>query len=396
MAKQKVKILLAGGGSGGHILPVVAVAERLTAQMPKSELRFWCDYKMLSRSKELFADQPVKVSGLASGKFRRYHHLTWWQNLQPGILLPNLIDLFKVVAGLLQALGRMLVWRPDVVFAKGGFVCLPIGLAAWLLRIKLVIHDSDTVPGLTNRILAKFASKIATGYPVEYYNYPKNRTVFTGIPVRSSLAEAETIDQVKLRQDLKLPTDQSIVLVTGGGLGSRHLNQSITRGYSRIKAFTILVTGEEEYQLAVDGLEGEYQNRLQVINFANNLDQLILASDVVVSRAGATIIAELALAGKPTILVPNPMLTGGHQLKNAQILGEAKAVMVVDDQAVSQDHKALIKAINQLLTNRGQAKRMAVEFKKFARPDAVAHLADLILCQIDVAKIERVWRSRYD
>ena len=157
-----MRILAAGGGSGGHVTPVAAVLREIKQRYPDTEIRFWCDRKFgaSARSVMYHFDPSIKVDTVTSGKLRRYHHLSVFQQLLKfrTIVLPNIIDMVKVLVGLIESILKLIAWRPDVVFTKGGFVCLPIGMATKLLRIPLVIHDSDAHPCLTNRILARFAT----------------------------------------------------------------------------------------------------------------------------------------------------------------------------------------------------------------------------------------------
>ena len=171
-----VKILAVGGGSGGHVTPVVAVFKELHKIDPEFELSFWCDKKFGPTARSIVAsyDPELPVDLIYSGKLRRYHGVSKWYALHPTILLPNIVDMVRVAAGFVQSFFKLLRLRPDVIFMKGGFVCLPVGYAARLLRIPIVIHDSDAHPGLTNRLLAPFAKKIGTGAPLKYYKYPEH------------------------------------------------------------------------------------------------------------------------------------------------------------------------------------------------------------------------------
>ena len=161
-----MKILAVGGGSGGHVTPVVAVFKEILKKNKKAELRFWCDKKFLPQAEKTMKSafgERVKISSIHSGKLRRYNHLTLLQHFTiPSVVFGNIADFFKNILGVFQAFFKLIFWRPDVIFCKGGFVCVPAGLAAWVLRIPIVIHDSDAHPGLANRILSKFARKIAT------------------------------------------------------------------------------------------------------------------------------------------------------------------------------------------------------------------------------------------
>ena len=153
-----MKLLAVGGGSGGHVTPVVAVINEIAALQPDVQVTFVCDKAFASQSRGLMqhAAVPVQVRTIAAGKFRRYQHLSVVrQLLMPSIVLANILDIFKILAGICQSLWLVLHVRPDVIFAKGGFVCLPVGIAARCLRVPVVIHDSDARPGLTNRVMAR-------------------------------------------------------------------------------------------------------------------------------------------------------------------------------------------------------------------------------------------------
>ncbi len=371
-----MRILTVGGGSGGHILPVVAVVEQLHKIAPEAEIRFWCDRKSLKMAQKVFAGQTVTIQSIASGKFRRYHHFSWWQHLRPSIVIPNVIDLFKIAGAFGQSLWRLLWWRPDVIFAKGGFVCLPVGMVAHWLGIKLIIHDSDTVAGLTNRILSKYAVKITTGMPVEYYNYPADKTVFVGNPVRQTMNSA-----VDLKKQLQIPPQKPIVLVSGGGLGSDFLNRLTLANLQYLPANSqvILVAGRDNYRAVM--AQKFDQNKLLVRDFVTNFIDYLQIADVVVARAGATTIAELAVLAKPTILIPNPKLVEGHQLKNAQMLADKQATIVLDEFALEQAPEQLGQTINQLLTDDTKRATLSQNIRQFANPHSAVTLAELIVAE---------------
>lgn len=371
-----MRILTVGGGSGGHILPVVAVIEQLHKLAPEAEIRFWCDRKSLKMAQGVFAGQAVTIQSIASGKFRRYHHFSWWQHLRPSIVVPNLIDLFKIAGAFGQSLWRLLWWRPDVIFAKGGFVCLPVGMVAHWLGIKLIIHDSDTVAGLTNRVLSKYAVKITTGMPVEYYNYPAAKTVFVGNPVRQTKRPA-----TDLKKQLQIPPQKPIVLVSGGGLGSDFLNRLTLANLQYLPADSqvILVAGRDNHRAVM--AQKFDQNKLLVRDFVTNFIDYLQIADVVVARAGATTIAELAVLAKPTILIPNPKLVEGHQLKNAQMLADKQAAIVLDEFAMEQTPEQFGQAINQLLSDDTKRATLSQNIRQFANPHSAVTLAELIVAE---------------
>lgn len=372
-----------GGGSGGHVTPVVAVLKALREEEPSVELKFWCDVHFGAQAASIVHgyDKTIPVEIIASGKLRRYHHLTLWQHIMwPSLMWQNAKDIFKVIGGFIQSFWKLLWWRPDVVFTKGGFVCLPVGLAARVLGIPLVIHDSDAHPGLTNRVLGKWADVIATGAPLEYYSYPKDRSHYVGIPVNEKFVPFSAADQKAAKQKWGVPTTKPLVVVTGGGLGAKRLNETTLAVLDELQqiASVILVSGAGHY----DELRARYPHDskdFQLHKFVTTMHELLGASDVVVTRAGATTILELAALQKPTILVPNAALTGGHQLKNAAVYEEAQVAIVLDEDQAVENPTLLLDAVKQYLDDPKTTKKMATRFGEFAKPLAAKDMAELIL-----------------
>lgn len=380
-----MKILAVGGGSGGHVTPVVAVLKEIRRKYPEAELRFWCDRKFEKQARSIMGDfdKSIRVDAIVSGKLRRYNHLNLWQQLIKlrTIVLPNVIDTIKAVVGMVQSLFKLVIWRPDVVFAKGGFVCLPVGLAAWLLRIPLVIHDSDAHPGLTNRILARFAASIGTGAPLKFYPYPVDRARYVGVPVRPEFVPYTNDQQQLAKQTLGFDVDKTLMVVTGGGLGSQRLNEAIVSTISELVEHinVILITGKTQYE-PIRKLIPQDTTQYHIVPFiSEGMADMLGAADIVVARAGATTILELAALAKPTILVPNSFLTGGHQLKNAAVYAESGVVRVIDELALDANPEILVQEVADLLANRGGMEAMGQSFHQFARPDAAKDMAELII-----------------
>lgn len=292
----------------------------------------------------------------------------------------NTVDFFKVVGGFFQSMYKLIVWRPDVVFTKGGFVCLPVGLAAHVLRIPLVIHDSDAHPGLTNRVLSRWATVIATGAPLEYYHYPAEKSHYVGIPINEAFHPYSKDEQRAAKKEWGVDPDKPLLVVTGGGLGAARLNNTIVSVLPELEkmATVILVAGAGPYE-ALRKQFPEDTKYFQLHAFTNNMPSLLGASDIVVARAGATTILELAALAKPTILVPNAALTGGHQLKNAAVYGDAQVAVVLDEDEMIDDTSLLINAVRFYLADPKTTHSMAKRFGKFAKPDAAADMAELIL-----------------
>ncbi|MEI7539224.1 MAG: glycosyltransferase [Candidatus Saccharibacteria bacterium] len=379
-----MKILVVGGGSGGHVTPVVAVLREIKKANPRSNIRFWCDYKFAEQAREIMGhfDKSIPVQVIVAGKLRRYHHLSVMrQLLWPSLVLHNIFDSFLVGVGFLQSLAKLIVWRPNVVFTKGGYVCLPVGIAARILRISLVIHDSDAHPGLTNIILSKWATKIATGAPLEYYPYPASKSKYVGIPISADFHEFTNDERLAARKQWGISQDYPLIVVTGGGLGAQRINDTIALELDDLLKLgsLVLISGTGRYD-ELRSITPPNNDRFQLHSFiSKDMATLLGAADVVVARAGATTILELAALARPTILVPNAKLTGGHQLKNAAVYQKAEAAVVINEEEMIVNPKILLSAIKDVLSNPDRSNKMAQSFAKFTRPDAARDVADMII-----------------
>jgi UDP-N-acetylglucosamine--N-acetylmuramyl-(pentapeptide) pyrophosphoryl-undecaprenol N-acetylglucosamine transferase len=328
-------------------------------------------------------DPKVPVHTIVSGKLRRYHNLPLWrQLLRPvTIVLPNLVDSIKVGIGFLQSLVKLWRWRPDVVFTKGGFVCLPVGLAAKVLKIPLVIHDSDAHPGLTNRILAKWATAIATGAPLKFYPYPVKISHYVGIPIAPEFAPMSEKTRLAKKAQLGFDPKQPLVVITGGGLGAGRINQATAQCLEQLLDITsvVLISGVGQYD-ELRALTPQDDPRFQLHAFIHqDMADWLGAADIVVARAGATTILELAALARPTILVPNRYLTGGHQLKNAAVYAENGAVELLDEHELEAQPQILVDTVSALLANPAQRERMSKAFHAFTKPHAAQDMADMIV-----------------
>ena len=353
------------------------------AAHPDAEIRFWCDrsfYKQASSIVHQF-DDKIPVHKIHSGKFRRYNHLSWWrQLLMPSITLRNIRDGFLVFAGILQSIAGLVMWRPDVVFTKGGFVCLPVGLAAHMLRIPLVIHDSDAHPGLTNRILARYAIIIATGAPLKFYSYPASKSHYVGIPVAPECMPLSDEQRLQAKVGLGFSPDWPLVVVTGGGLGARRINDLIVRSLDELLETTsvMLIAGAGQYDELVPLVGERDSSRFQLHAFVSPIIPAIGAADIVVGRAGATTLLELAAMAKATIIIPNGQLTGGHQLKNAAVYEQEKAAVVINEQALQENPTLLTDKIHDLLSQPDKRHALEHRINTLSKPEAASDMAQLL------------------
>lgn len=264
---------------------------------------------------------------------------------------------------------------------------VPVGLAAWLLNIPIVTHDSDANAGMANRIIGRWAKIHTTGMPPENYNYPKETIRYVGIPISDDHQPIGVNDQKLSKTKLGIPAEQMVMLVAGGGLGSRTINELILQIAPELikelpELHIIHVTGEQLLEsVKADygkSLDAKNQKRVMIIGFSDQFSDLIAAADLVIARAGATTIAELALQAKACIIIPAPFLAGGHQLKNAQLLEDADAAVVVSEQIPPQDFLHLTR---ELLSSESRRQKLSEAILTLARPSAATELAEIIINQ---------------
>lgn len=334
-----------------------------------------------------------------AGKFRRYHGEGWRQILDIKTMLLNIRDGFYFAAGCLQMLRLLKQIKPEAIFVKGGFVGVPVGLAAAFWKVPYITHDSDAIPGLANRIIARWAALHAVALPKENYAYPQSKTITLGVPIASEFEYITATEQAKAKKDIGLQKDNTVVFVTGGGLGAQSINNAITTSSPGLlkeypKLIIVHVTGQKHY----DAIEAMYtellpksiRSRVIVKNFVTDMYRYSAAADVVVARAGATNMAEFATQGKACIIVPNPLLTGGHQLKNANAYAQKKAIRVVSQEDLDEDPGVLVHQIHILMNSPKERAFLGKQLHSFAYANSAVTLAQLLIEQAKKEQKSRV------
>ncbi len=391
-----MKIVLSGGGSGGHITPLLAVAAELKTERPDIQI-FYIGQRGDKLAGVVEHNPHVDSSYLVSaGKFRRYHGEGIGQLLDIKTLIKNFRDFFRLLRGLYQSwciLGKV---QPDLIFIKGGFVGVPVGLAAAARHIPYVTHDSDALPGLANRIIGRWATAHAVALPKKFYGYPQHKTFEVGVPIAAEYFPVTADQQRIYKRELHLDNYKRILLITGGGLGAQRLNEAVVSITPQLLEHypdlaVVHLTGLDHESSIRDAYTRALPlaQRRQVIvkGFVTDLYCYSGAADVVVSRAGATNIAEFAIQAKACIVVPNPQLTGGHQLKNAEVLAAHQAVMVVGEVEIqTQGAEVLETAIKQLLNSEADRQGLSKKIAQFAHPGATQQLVQLLLTILEQSR----------
>ncbi len=271
---------------------------------------------------------------------------------------------------------------------------VPVGLAAAVLKIPFITHDSDAIPGLANRIIARWARKHAVALPKEIYAYPPEATVTVGVPVAAEYRPVTLELKTQYRREINTPTDCKLLFIIGGGLGAQRVNMAIAEASDRLLAdFPDLVIVHGVGRSNEAQMTSLYESRLaphdatrvRVVGFLHDVYRYSGAADVVVTRAGATNLAEFAIQGKACVVVPNPLLTGGHQLKNAAYLQSEQAVDLVSDIDIVNKPDLLQRTISSLLADAQRQRVLGERFKTFAHPNAARELADLLLNEAKVS-----------
>lgn len=364
-----MRIVLTGGGTAGHLTPLIAVADKLKSKLGP-EANFLYIGSGLEMEKELMKEAGIPAKSVLAGKMRRY------------ISAKNIVDFFKVPIGFVQALWMLLWFMPDMIFSKGGYVAVPIVLAAWIYRIPIMIHESDSTPGLANQFLAKFADRIAIAYPSAGEYFPKMKTALVGNPIRSQIIEG---DPTMLRQQLRFTVSKKTLLILGGSQGSRAINDAIVHILPKLLPYFQIIhqTGKENFEnvereAAILGIkigrEGYFATPFMD---ANKLRDAFALSDLVISRAGAAFITEIAANGKPAILVPIAESANDHQRMNAYALAHFGAALVLEEENLGEH--MLIEKINKIFNDENLRNTMAERIKTFYHPDAAERISNSII-----------------
>jgi UDP-N-acetylglucosamine--N-acetylmuramyl-(pentapeptide) pyrophosphoryl-undecaprenol N-acetylglucosamine transferase len=386
-----VTIVLTGGGSGGHITPILAVGAELKRLNPKVKLIY------IGQRGDSLGDIPAhdphidQVFTVRAGKFRRFHGEGLKQLLDIPTIIKNIRDVFFVIIGIYQSWRLMRRIKPDVVFSRGGFVSVPVVMGAKLQHIPYITHDSDLLPSLANRLIARWATLHAVAFDKELYPYPADKTVTTGIPLNKNFKPVTGEIQKRYRGELDIPASSKMVFVIGGGLGSQDVNAAVADAVPHLlegfpDLYVVHAAGrnnftelEKRYDETIAAADRE---RLQVHSFIQDVYRYSGAADIIVTRAGATNLAEFAVQGKACIVIPSSFLAGGHQLKNAEYLAEQGAAVVLNTADLIADPNRLARHISNLLQAPAEQKKLGTELAKLAQPNATHQIAQLILEQV--------------
>ena len=360
-----MRVLMSGGGTAGHVYPALTVAERLLAEGHDVEFVGAPD----GLEARLVPEAGVAFHGVPSRGFDRGHPLTL------------ITSAFTTFTSVFRGLGLLRRFRPAVVLGFGGYTTLPVGLAAVISRTPLVLHEQNSVPGLANRVLSRWAAAVGVTYEGsgKYLRHPE-RVVVTGNPVRPAVLAA---DRERGREALGLDRDAPVLLVFGGSRGAQHINDTFVDLAPELMGIPSLQVVHSAGRIEAASVSeriaerlGSEHPRYHVVEYIDAMGDAIAAADAVVSRAGATSIAEITAIGRPAVLVPYPYATDDHQTLNARAVSQAGGAEVVSDSELGTERFRA--AVMRLVRDPDRRGRMAAAAAGLARRDAAGRVARLV------------------
>lgn len=358
-----MRIIISGGGTGGHIFPAIAIANALKEKDPNTEILFVGAKGRMEMEKVPAAG--YKIEGL------------WISGLQRRLTVKNLSVPFKVISSLVKARKIIKQFKPNVVVGVGGYASWAVVKAAAMKKIPTLIQEQNSFPGKSNINLAKKVNKICVAFQGMEKFFPAGKIVLTGNPVRKNIIDIKNKRSEAL-EFFKLKSDKKILLVVGGSLGARTINESISGLLDFLKEKNIQLiwqTGKTYHETAKNEIDKYSEAGMVTFDFISRMDLAYAAADMIVSRAGAISVSELCCIGKPVILVPSPNVAEDHQTKNAMALVKVNAAKLLKDVECLQ---TLGKVIDEIFCDEKEMQSLSENIKKLALPDSANAIADEI------------------
>ena len=356
-----LRFIISGGGTGGHIYPAIAIANALKLRFPSAEFLF-------VGAQDKMEMQKVPQAGYAIQGL-------WIAGLQRKLTLDNLLFPFKLLSSLWKSSCILRKFKPDVVIGTGGFASGPLLQMANSRGIPTLIQEQNSYPGITNKLLSKKASKICVAYDQLERFFPASKLVFTGNPVRQDLVDVHANRTAALTHFTLDPTKKT-VLILGGSLGARRLNQLVEKELDFFASQGLQVYWQcgklywEQYQ------KYNAQGGVQVVAFIDRMDLIYAAADFVISRAGASSVSELCLVGKPTLFIPSPNVAEDHQTKNAQAVVSQEGALLLKESELDTKFETVF---GELIADESLQKKLSANIQKLAKPNATAAIVEEIV-----------------
>jgi len=358
---RKLKFILSGGGTGGHIYPAIAIANELKSRFPDSEILFVGASDKMEMQK--VPQAGYKIEGL------------WIAGLQRKVTLQNAMFPFKLMSSLWKSRQIIKKFKPDVVIGTGGFASGPLLQVANSFNIPTVLQEQNSFPGITNKLLSKKANSICVAYENLERFFPKNKIVFTGNPVRQDVLDIENKKQEGINY-FKLDANKKTLLILGGSLGARRVNQLIAKELDFLLESGIQVFWQCGKLYFEDYKHFNDKENVQVVSFIDRMDLIYAATDFVISRAGASSVSELCLVGKPVIFIPSPNVAEDHQTKNAKAIVDKKGAILLKENELNEKFET---TFSDLISNESLQKELSHNIKSLAKPNATKDIVEEII-----------------
>jgi UDP-N-acetylglucosamine--N-acetylmuramyl-(pentapeptide) pyrophosphoryl-undecaprenol N-acetylglucosamine transferase len=358
--KNPIKIMISGGGTGGHVFPAIAIAQEVRKHHPEADILFVGALGRMEMEKVPqygFSIKGLNISGI--------HRTNIWKNIG----LP-----FKLLSSYLAVRKMIKDFKPDAVVGVGGYASGPLVFMASQNKIPVLLQEQNSHPGVTNKIAGKRANVICVAYDGLQPYFPNKKIVLTGNPVRGVFANLSQVSKEDAYQKFNLSPDKKTVLIIGGSLGARTINDGLLNNLSKFKTLNINIlwqTGKLYYNDIHAKTENTYSENVTILPFIDDMPSAYSIADVIISRAGAISISELALIGKATILVPSPNVAADHQTKNAEAIASKNACIMVKD---TQFNEEIVSVITEGLSNPAKEKQLGEAIHKLATPEATYHI----------------------
>ena len=366
------KFIISGGGTGGHIYPAIAIANAIKEKLPNAEILFIGALGKMEMEK--VPQAGYKIIGLPI------------QGIQRKLTLSNLLFPIKLIKSISLARAIIKEFKPTVCIGVGGYASGPLIYAASILKIPILIQEQNSYAGLTNKWLAKKAMKFCVAYNDMDKFFPKEKIVFTGNPVRRDIVLSYKKKEIGI-EFFKLDPQKKTVLILGGSLGSKTINESIEEGLDKLISEGLQViwqTGKNYYSVIKDRFILKEENlNMKIFPFIAEMDLAYAVADIIISRAGALSVSEICIVSKPAIFIPSPNVAEDHQTKNAKALINENAALLVTD---ADSKSELINKILSLSKDEKLQKQLADNIEKLARPEAAQQIADEIIYLIKKLK----------
>lgn len=357
-----IRVLLAAGGTGGHVYPAISIADAIVKKDPDAAVLF-----VGTRDRMEWKTVPKAGYDIKSVWISGFHRRLTPQNL----LFP-----FKLMTSIFQSYSILRSFKPDIIVACGGFAAGPIGWVAQKLGIPVVLQEQNSYPGVTNRLLAKKANKIFTAFEAAKEFLPAEKITLSGNPVRSELELTNKTDAAK---KFDFDSGKPVLLILGGSGGAFAINRAIKNHldelHNKLGVQIIWQCGLRYYDDLSDFIKPENYKNLRLMEFIEDMSTAYSASDLVLTRSGASTCSELMMIGKPAVLVPSPNVAGDHQTKNAEAMARNDASIVLPE---SELDKSMVNVLNDLLFNKEKLFAMSRLTKALAKPDAADTIAEEI------------------